>query len=503
MTESIKALLSGRQLARNAGWNFGGLASPLLVALFTIPLLIEEFGTERFGLLAIVWMGVGYFSLFDMGFGRALTKLVAERLGSRQFNDLGSLIWTALSLIFTFGVAGAMMVVLCANPLVVHILNVEMQLHRESIVALQILAIGLPIVVTTTALIGLLEAHQRFTTIMAVRVPLGMMTFAAPLLTSLFSPSLVWATGALVLARLLAFSAYYFVAASVRPELKHPELPQIKHFYPLMQFGGWLTVTNIIGPLMVYFDLFFIGAVMTLTAVTYYVTPYEVLFRTQLLPRSIMTVMFPALTTAMTADRKRMITIYSQGARILPSLMLPIMGAFFLIAPEGLEIWLGDDFRRMATPVVQWLACGLVVNTLARMPFTVLQSAGRPDLVAKIHLLELFPYLCLLWILTKQFGISGAAAAWFLRALADALILNWLVRIKMPELSNIVARTMGWLCVILAGFGLGSLIESILARGLLLIVLMAASAASLWFFLKPFWQTRLSAAEKVADADTK
>jgi O-antigen/teichoic acid export membrane protein len=78
LTDFGKSLLSGRLLARDVIWNFGGMAVPMLVGIFVIPLLIEGYGKERFGLLAIIWMGVGYFSLFDMGFGRALTKLLSD-----------------------------------------------------------------------------------------------------------------------------------------------------------------------------------------------------------------------------------------------------------------------------------------------------------------------------------------------------------------------------------------------------------------------------------------
>lgn len=76
-----ETLLSGRLLARNTIWNLAGTAAPLLVAVIAVPHLIEGMGKERFGLLAIIWMGIGYFSLFDMGLGQALTMLVAEHLG--------------------------------------------------------------------------------------------------------------------------------------------------------------------------------------------------------------------------------------------------------------------------------------------------------------------------------------------------------------------------------------------------------------------------------------
>lgn len=457
----------------------------MLVALFAIPMLIAGFGKERFGLLAIIWMGVGYFSLFDMGFGRALTKLVAQRLGSGNTVDLGPLIWTALSMIFTFGLAGAAIIGLGAGYLVHDVLNVKTSLQAEGVAAFRVLAVGLPAVVVTAAIIGLLQAHQRFATITAVRIPLGILSFAGPLLILQFTPSLVWATMALVASRLLAFAVYFHAAASVCSELMRPRLPNRLHVFPLFQFGAWLTVTNIVSPLMVRFDRFLIGTIISMTAVTYYTTPFEVLSRMQIVPSSIMNVLFPTFTTAMTSDKKRLLSIYTRATWVLLLLVLPIVSAAFLLAPECLQLWLGNDFRQMATPVVRWLAVGWLVNTLARMPFTVLQSAGRPDLVAKTHLLELIPYVLLLWTLTQQFGISGTSAAWFFRVLADTIILNWLARNEVPELRGIVARVMGWIVVLLTGFAVSSMLTSLALRIFLLLSLSVLSAAFLLMTIKP------------------
>ena len=78
---SPPGLTSGPRLAKNVAWNFLGHGLPLLVGLATIPLLIDGLGVERFGILVLAWMIIGYFSL--LGLPRALTKLVAENLGHR------------------------------------------------------------------------------------------------------------------------------------------------------------------------------------------------------------------------------------------------------------------------------------------------------------------------------------------------------------------------------------------------------------------------------------
>lgn len=477
-------LTSGRRLAKSAMWNLLGMGAPLLVALFAIPLLIDGFGKERFGLLAIIWMGVGYFSLFDFGLGRALTKLVAERLGSGDIADLGRLIWTGLIMLSALGFLGGVLVWFFSGVIVSSVLNVEPSLQPEAITSFRILAAGLPVVVITSALIGILEAYQRFGVIAAIRVPLGILTFGVPLLTLQFTSSLTWVTLALLGSRLVALAAYYLAACSANKALLAPCAPDRKDIRPLISFGGWQTVTNIVGPLMTYLDRFVVGAVLNLRAVTFYVAPYEALSRIQILPQALMGVVFPAFSTAAAADQKRLASLYADSCRFAAFSMLPLAAAAFLFAPEILALWLGQEFAVTSAAVVKFLAIGCMTNTLARLPFTALQGTGRPDLVALTHLAELLPYLAALWWATVHYGIAGAALAWTLRATLDALILNEIAGVKIAALHDSVATTRWALFGLVAVFAALWVVENTIIRVSILAAVIVASAWFLWPFAK-------------------
>lgn len=456
-----------------------GMAAPILVALFAIPLLIEGMGKDRFGLLTIIWMGVGYFSLFDLGLGRALTKMVAERLGKNELSDLGPLIWTTFLLLLILGGVATLVVIALAVPLV-SILSVPEAMRDEALAAFYILGGSLPIVIITSGLIGLLEAYQRFDLITVIRIPLGILTFVAPLLTLQYDPSIALATAALLLSRFFALGAYYIAVSQVCDELKHPQKPQRKLLSGLFKFGGWLTVTNIVGPLMTYLDRFFVGAILGLSSVAYYVTPYEVLSRLQILSQAIMGVLFPAMATAHAGEKKRFVDLYAHARHLVFWLMLPVTASAFLLAPEALAVWLGEDFKDASTTVVQWLALGWIINALAKPAFTALQTTGCPDLVAKSHLAELIPYLFLLWWLSSLYGIAGTAATWTLRVAADTLILNLLAAMRLPELRTQVFRTLGIVALTLIGFAAFWLLDDLLWRLLMLIVMSLLSLMMLW-----------------------
>src|SRR5258708_16077863 len=142
-------LMHGRLLARNVIWNLIGNGAPMLVAVFCIPLLIRGLGKDRFGVLALAWALIGYASLFDLGLGRALTQLVAKKLGAGEEREIPSLAWTSLLLMLLLGLAGAAIVALASPWLADRGLNVPAALQGETLQSFRLLGLSMPFVITT------------------------------------------------------------------------------------------------------------------------------------------------------------------------------------------------------------------------------------------------------------------------------------------------------------------------------------------------------------------
>jgi len=85
------------------------------------------------------------------------------------------------------------------------------------------------------------------------------------------------------------------------------------------------------------------------------------------------------------------------------------------------------------------LLVGCWTNAVGFIPFTLLQSQGRPDLSAKIHMAEIVPFLLSVWSLSRRFGLPGAALAWTLRVTVDLSIMLAAARMLRAGLSAIVA----------------------------------------------------------------
>jgi O-antigen/teichoic acid export membrane protein len=100
----------------------------------------------------------------------------------------------------------------------------------------------------------------------------------------------------------------------------------------------------------------------------------------------------------------------------------------FLFARPIIAAWLGSGFVDKSAVPLQLLSVGVFINCFAHVPYCFLQALGRPDSAAKLFLCELIPYALLAWWMIERHGIAGAAVAWCIRVIIEALLLMWITR---------------------------------------------------------------------------
>ena len=479
-TAATGALTSGRVLARNAVGNLLSQALPMAAALLAIPALIAGLGKERFGILTLAWILLGYFSLFDLGLGRALTKMVAERLGLGRAEDIPGLVWTALGLMTALGLLGTIILAALAPWLARSVLKLPEGLQGETTAAFVLIALALPLVIGTAGLRGVMEAHQRFGPINIVRSSVGVFTLAGPLLVLPFSRSLVPVVGVICAGRLISWALHVWLCARTVPGMRRGVALRPGLWKPLITYGGWMTLVNVINPLMVQMDRFLVGALVSTAAVAYYTTPYELVTKFWFVSNAMLGVVFPAFATSFVQDRGRTALLFGRGVKYAFLTLFPLVLGSIALAPEVLAVWLGGDFARESAPVMRWLALGVLLNGLAQVPSALLQGVGRPDLTAKLHLVELPLYLAAAWFLIGARGIEGAALAWTARTALDLVLFFGASRLVLPEGAATVRAVMRALGLALPALLACALPARVEVRAALLLLGLAGFAIVAW-----------------------
>jgi O-antigen/teichoic acid export membrane protein len=326
--------------------------------------------------------------------------------------------------------------------LVERILKVPALLQPETRTALYVVGLALPMVTVISALRGVLEAHQRFDLTNVISSLMGVYIFLSPLIVMHFSPHLSWIAFVLLVGRIGVCASYLYVVQRSIPSMRQGFRFSRCQVGSLVRFGGWMTVTNVVGPLMVSLDRFLIGVFVSVTAVAYYATPYEVVTKLWLIPGALMGVLFPAISASFLQDRQRTVQIFHRGVVWIFLILFPVTLLLVLFAQEIMTFWVGGEFSRYSSRPMQLLAIGVLINSLAWVPMALVQGAGRPDLSSRLHLLELPFYLCILWWFLSTWGIIGAALAWLVRVAIDSLCLFYLSQRLLPEVREFF-RKMG------------------------------------------------------------
>ncbi len=410
-------------IRRNSLYNLAGHFFPLLAGLILIPRLIQNLGLERFGLMTIVWAVIGYFSLFDFGLGRTLTVQISQLQARGQDSEINVVFWTSMRMIAVITLLGCLALWLLSTFPALLAGKASPELMQEAMQSLKIMALTLPAITLTAGVKGALEANHQFLGLNLLQSWLGVFNFLIPFLISMKDPRLFGIVSALAVLRYAFLIAHFLFLKRTSSWLQKVQVLGLKKSLPLLFSGGWFTVTNVVGPLMVYFDRFFLAALIPSGLLSYYTTPFEIVNRLLILPSSITRALFPVLASAH-LDFQKAQKSYWNSFKLIALMGVLIFGFGLIAGRWGLQMWLGNDFAENSFPVLAILLFGFAVNAAAWCPFHLIQALNRPDLSAKVHLIELPFYCGALYFLATRFGIQGAAWAWALRNLVDLILMT-------------------------------------------------------------------------------
>lgn len=428
-----------KRVWRNAVVNVAGNIIPMLSAVVAIPMLLNGLGASRMGIFTLALGLFGFAGIFDLGLGRALTRSIAyyTQLGVAS-TRIAPLLRNGLVAVLAMGLVWAAALALGSDWLLAHLFSLSGPLHNETRQGLMILAAIVPVALLATSLQGALEGLQQFGRSNLIRAPVGVATFLVPAMVAQVHPTLVAVIASLAIVRLCGMVALLVAVAWQIPLLARAG-PDPLSAAPMWRYTGWLTISNIVGPLMVYGDRYYLASILPPAAVSYYTIPLDTVFRATGLPGAALGAAFPALTNAQSAPANARRFLDDAGALLFFGWFVPLT-LLGVLLPDTLRLWLGDAHAQQMLGTSRLILAGVLVNGYALVPFTLLQAIGRTDITAKLHMIELPLFAVALAMLVATHGVVGAAMAWSMRVSLDAACLLYAAQRLFPDLSRAFGR---------------------------------------------------------------
>jgi O-antigen/teichoic acid export membrane protein len=424
-------------LKRNVILNILGSTLPLFISIVTVPLYLKTVGPTRYGILALVWLFAGYFSLLDFGISRATVNQISQTDRDDRVAQQ-NIFWSAIWINVTIGVLGMCIAYPVAHLVFSHIQFESETIRRELVDAIPWLCLTIPLTVASAVGLGGLEARERFDLANLMQIFGSAATQIAPVWVAYhYGVKLNYLILTIVIARIASF-VLLFISLKMAFPLGRPMKWDFAVARKLLAYGSWASVSGIISPVLEALDRFIIGAKLSAADVALYAVPFSVADKLRIIPRALARAAFPKLSGLPDAEARHLFERLLKGSLNLmtPMVLVPIFAAKYL-----LELWIGASHSSASPIIAIILLCGAWFNSIAVIPFGYMQARGRPNITARIHMFEFLPFVGALFVLVNYFGVVGAALAWSGRMALDCLLLCYVAKIEWRSYKALMINT--------------------------------------------------------------
>lgn len=327
--------------------NYGLKGVQLLLNLLAIPILIERFGEEGFGIILFAGVVVGYFNILELGFSSGVTKYVSQYMILNDFDRLNKIINTSLNFFIRIGLVVAIFIISWSLLGGVEWLDVDKtQLENYKIVF--ILAGFIAITAWPQMLLkSVFKGLQDFVFLNFTLAVGRVVSVLLALLASLYSDLSIIYVFLLFNLDKIVLTLWQFKALKKRiPFWSFSIFSFDKGTFKFMfSFSGWIMLAQIAILLEYQADQLIIVSFLSVSEIaTYSVIFYLFSIIQQISGLAASTVMPVMSQINETSDKKQIQKFILDAVRIHNLIFVPITILLFFIAEPFIRLWMGGKY---------------------------------------------------------------------------------------------------------------------------------------------------------------
>lgn len=396
--------------ARNIGTRYLGLAVNVLIGLLVLPVNLAYLGTSAYGLWMLTASITTYFSVFDLGYGGAMVKFVAEYRAKNDARALNEILSTTY---FIFcGVAIACYVAaIGVSFFLPQMFHLPPEQATASRIILLVVAGNVALQFPFSVFGGVVNGFQRYylNNVIGTASNIG---------AALANVIVLWAGGGLiavvVATTVVRVAPYWLYPRNARAIFPAMEL-KLKHFSTarlreITGFSVYMAVIDWAARLNYTVDAMVIGFFLNTAAVAIFSVGQRLGDSLLRLCFQLHTVLFPVVVhSEVTGDRAQQARVYVRANRFQLAVSIALCGAVIALADVLIPAWIRKPGFEQSALITQLLAYVVISRAWTAMPGTILKGTGKARFVAVATMVCAVANVLLSIPLVKSMGPVGAA----------------------------------------------------------------------------------------------
>ncbi len=422
---------SSRKLFTNSVYNTASWFVIVLVGIVFTPYIVRKLTVEGYGVYALLTGLIGYYGLLDLGLGEGITKFVSECKAKGDVTGVVKSINAALQVQMFFGVIGSTVLIIFAEW-ILGWLKVSPGFSSPAKIGLYLIAVGFLFTMLSGTYVSALKGLQSYD--MVSKINMGMNIALNVLIVAYlaFGGGLVEVVALSVLYAAVSFYLSFRILVKLFPAYRFSFDFDRQYFTRLFHFSGFLFLSRISTVFNTYIVRFVIAFYLGPAMVTFYFIPSRVSQIFGGLLSSVFNVVFPfASELGANNEIDKLRKIFTHGSRWFAAIAVPLFLMTAVFSKTILHLWMGQEFAEKGWVVLMVLSFGAIIGSISTVPNLVTMGLGYSKVISVFSLFTVLCYVILVPLLTKFFGIVGAAWAIFFAQIPGLFLIIYEARVIM------------------------------------------------------------------------
>lgn len=399
---------TSKSIFRNVLYGLSTWVLPLVLSFFSIRILVPALGDKDYGIYALVLGFISY--SFNLSFGRAITKYIAEYRASGENEKIKDIISATLFINVSVGAAAILIIFVMANYLVADVFQIEAADRNKTVSALYIASLTLFFLMLNQVFNSILQGIHRFDVFSKITNFNSAAIISGNIILALNGYGLIILFGWNLLITFI--SCVFFIVSAKRylPEFGVNFKFQKETIKTVLNFSGGVVGYQILANLFILFERGWITRKLGAENLTYYVVPMQLSIYIHSFISSIALVVFP-LASELKDQREKLLRLYFKATKIVCFLVVFIAASIITRSHDFLTLWMGVSFAEKTHLILIIHAATFSLLAVQVISWQITEGLGYPQVNTLIYGICLTINVTLMLFLTDGYGNVGIAVS--------------------------------------------------------------------------------------------